>query len=82
MNTFKYVYIYILSREIWKIIPRKYCQKKDIPFNSNLFLIVENLQNTNIKTKKIKLTHNPFTQKIPVSIYYKNPSNIFPQYMQ
>lgn len=57
-------------------------EKTDIPSNPTLFLIVENLQNTNIKTKKIKLTHNPFTQKIPVSIWYKNPSNIFPQYMQ
>ena len=57
-------------------------EKTDIPSNPTLFLIVENLQNTNIKTKKIKLIHNPFTQKIPVSIWYKNPSNIFPQYMQ
>ena len=57
-------------------------EKTDILSNPTLFLIVENLQNTNIKTKKIKLIHNPFTQKIPVSIWYKNPSNIFPQYMQ
>lgn len=39
---------------------------------------VENLGNTNMKTKKIKITHNPVTKKISVSTLYRNPCKISP----
>ena len=77
-------YIHIQSRKMWKIT-----NKEENAFWKDGHIIhliqpfiVENLGNTNMKTKKIKVTHNPVTQTSPVSIWYKNPSNIVPKYRQ
>lgn len=57
-------------------------EKIDVSSNITYLFLIENLENTNIKTKKIELTHNPVTQIIPASIWYRNLSNVFPKYMQ